>query len=440
MRAWVPSRRALLRGMLQGSAVAVGLPLLDVMLDGNGEALAGGEALPIRFGLFFWGNGNIPDRWVPTGEGASWVASDQLQPVVGLRDVLTVVTGLSMRLPNVHPHGSGAAGVLSARPVLDSNPSSFSGPSLDQIIAGEIGGSTLYRSLQTAASDIQGLSFNGPNSRNPAESDPFALYDRLFGATFVEPGGEGVVDPRLGLRRSVLDAVDGDLTRLQARLGAVDRARLDQHLTGVRELELRLARLQEDPPDLEACEAPPAPAASFPDLGARPQLQARNRAMADLLAMAFACDQTRVFGHYFTEPINDVLFDGVTAGHHDLTHNEPGGQPEVHAITLLCVEAYASFVEAFRAIPEGAGTLLDRCAILGTTEVSLGRTHSVDDLPILIAGSAGGRLVNGIHYRGVGQENVTKLLLTLARATGALLPSLGVDDALTSDGLSGIEV
>lgn len=433
-------RRAVLRGMFQGAAVAVGLPLFDCWLNPNGTALASGGALPVRFGLFFWGNGTLPDRWIPEGEGPGWVASDQLVAVEGLRDVLTVITGMSVKLPNIHPHGSGAAGVLSAGPVLEDNPSSFAGPSIDQIIAQAVGNGTLYRSLQTAASTIQGLSFNGPNSQNPAESDPYALYERLFGPTFVEPGSEPIVDPRLGLRRSVLDVVGSDVERLQARLGASDRVRLDQHLTGIRELELRLALLQQDPPDLEACVRPLAPLPAYPDVDGRPQLAARNRAMADLLAMACACDQTRVVSHYFTEPINDLLFDGATAGHHDLTHNESGAQPQCHQITVQCVEAYASFVEAFRAVPEGTGTLLDACAILGTSEVSLGRTHSVDEMPLLIAGSACGQIRNGVHVRGVGQENVTKVLLTLARACGALLPSLGVDDAHTSDGLSAIEV
>jgi hypothetical protein len=440
MSAWRPDRRAVLRGLFQGTTIAIGLPLLESMLDGSGEALAGGGALPVRFGLFFWGNGTIPERWIPSGEGPGWVASDQLAPLDGLRDVLTVVTGLSMKLPNVHPHGSGAAGVLSGMPVFPENPSSFSGPSIDQVIAQAVGGSTIYRSLQTAASGTVGLSFNGPNSRNPAESNPYALYERLFGPTFVEPGDTPIIDPRLALRRSVLDAVGSDLDRLNTRLGQADRTRLDQHLTGVRELELRLARLQEDPPDLEACLRPPAPLAAYPDVEGRPQLQARNRAIADLLAMACACDQTRVFGHYFTEPINDLLFDGASAGHHDLTHNEQGEQPEVHEITVQCVEAYASFIEAFRSVPEGDGTLLDRCAILGTSEVSLGRTHSVDELATLVAGSASGQLVNGIHHRAVGQENVCKLMLTLARACGALVPSFGVDDAFTADGLSAIEV
>ncbi|MCB9677877.1 MAG: DUF1552 domain-containing protein [Alphaproteobacteria bacterium] len=434
------NRRTLLRGMLGGTAVAVGLPLLEQMLDANGTALANGGALPVRFGLFFWGNGVVPDHWIPQGTGTGWVASEGLAPVEHLRSVLTIVTGTSMRLPNIHPHSSGAAGILSGAPVLADNPGSFSAPTIDQIIAAEVGDATLFRSLQTAATDINGLSWNGPNSRNPAESDPYALYERLFGPTFVEPGSGGVVDPRLGLRRSVLDGVMGDIAALQGRLGSADRTRLDQHLTGVRELETRLARLQEDPPDLEACVAPEAPLASFPDIDGRPQLQARNRAIAKLLAMAFACDQTRVFGHYFTEPINDVLFTDATAGHHDLTHNEPGDQPEVQAITLQVMEAYAAFVEEFQAIPEGGATLLDSCAILGCTEHSLGRTHSVDDLPLLIAGSACNAIVNGVHHRAAGQDNASKVMLTLVRAAGVLAPTFGVDEAETSDGLSEIEV
>ncbi|MCK6518447.1 DUF1552 domain-containing protein, partial [Myxococcota bacterium] len=96
---------------------------------------------------------------------------------------------------------------------------------------------------------------------------------------------------------SALDAVMGDIATLNARVGSEDKLRLEQHLDGVRPLETRLARLEEDPPSLESCARPATPEASYPDLDGRPQVSARNRVMADMLAMALACDQTRVFGH-----------------------------------------------------------------------------------------------------------------------------------------------
>jgi hypothetical protein len=231
----------------------------------------------------------------------------------------------------------------------------------------------------------------------------------------------------------------GDLDRLNARVGTADRARLDQHLTGVRELEQRLARLQEDPPDLESCARPAEPLPSYPDAAGRPQVAERNRAMAELIAMALACDQTRVFTHFLTEPVNDVLFEGASAGHHDLTHNEPGDQPEVHEITVQCIERLADFLSALDAVPEGDGTLLDACAVLATTEVSLGKTHSLDEMPVVVAGSGCGTLRTDLHHRSVSRQNASELLLTLVRAMGVSAASFGAEEGLATTTVTELE-
>lgn len=436
-----PSRRHLLRGVLQGSAIFVGLPFLQ-RFAGRGSAQACGEGLPKRFGVFFWGNGNRPDRWTPTSDGADWELSEELAPLINVKSKLAVVSGLSVKVPNLLPHTSGAGGLLSGMaPISEGGTESFAGPTIDQVIAAEVGGDTLFPSLQTGATDCSGESWNGRDSRNPPETDPYTLYERLFGPTFREPGEEGIVDPTLGLRRSVLDAVMGDIGSLQARLGADDKARLDQHLTGVRELETRLARLEEDPPSLESCGRPATePLASYPDVDGRPQISARNRIIADMLAMALACDQTRVFGHYLTDPVSNPLFPDATAGHHNLTHDEGGDQPEVHAITTQIVAELAYLLEALDAVPEGSGTLLDNCCVLGCSEVGLGQTHSIDDVPIVLAGGLCGALQTGIHHRSYTGDNSASLMLSIIRAMDILAPSFGSDDAYTEDGLSEIEV
>ncbi|MCB9764180.1 MAG: DUF1552 domain-containing protein [Alphaproteobacteria bacterium] len=436
-----PTRRTVLRGLLGGAAVTVGLPPLQCFFNESGTAWADTGGFPKRFGLFFWGNGHLPERWLPLSEGAGYTLSDQLAPLAGVQDLVTVVTGLNVQVPNEVPHGSGAAGLLTGMaPLIENGSDTFAGPSVDQIIAEAIGRETLYSSLQTACSNINGLSYNGPNSRNPPEYSPYAFFERLFGAGFREPGSDAEPDPNLALRRSVLDAVMEDAATVQANVGYEDRLRVEEHLDGVRELELRLARLQEDPPNLEACLRPDAPATEYPDVDGRPQLSAINRAMCDLLAMALACDQTRVFTHFFSQPVSDVLYPGATAGHHDLTHNEPGEQLQVHDIVVQIVAEYAYMVSALAGIAEGDGTLLDHCVVLGTSEVGFARTHSLNDLPILIAGSAGGVLRQGIHYRAVGGENASKMMLSLIRSMDILATEFGTEDARATDGLSGIEV
>lgn len=434
-------RRTILRGLLGGAVVTVGLPPLEAFLDLTRKAGATcGGVIPRRFGLFFWGNGNRPEQWLPIGEGESWELSEELAPLVNVKDRITVVSGMSVKTGNVTPHTSGVAGLLTGAAEIESGGTmTFARASIDQYIAGKVGGETIYSSLQTSASGASGLSYNGPNSQNPPESSPYALFERVFGAGFRLPGEEGVVDPTLGLRRSVLDAVMADVNTLKGRVGAADAIRLEQHLDGVRELEQRLARLQEDPPNLESCSMPDEPLPDYPDVDGRPQLAARSRAMIDLVAMALACDQTRVFGHWFTDPVTDVLFDGATAGHHSLTHNEAGEQPEVHDITVQVMEEFAYLVEKLASIPEAEGSLLDNCVVLATSEVSEARLHSVEDMPVVIAGGGCGALRTGYHYRSYTGENVTKVMLTLVRAMDIPDTSYGEGEGLVTDGLSEIE-
>ncbi len=434
------SRRTVLRGLFRGAGVFLALPTLEAMLNGNGNAYACGGAIPRRFGLFFWGNGNLPFNWTPTGDGADWTLSEQLQPLAAVKDQITVVSGYSVKLVNAYPHSSGAAGILSAAPIVEvGTDETFSAPSIDQVIAAEIGNDTLYRSIQTGATSMTGLSYNGPSSINPPETDPYALYQRLFGDTFREPGEEGLVDPKLALRRSVLDSVMSDISALEKRVSASDRIRLDQHLTGIRELEERLSQLEADPPNLEACSRPAEPLASYPDVDGRPQISARNRAMVDMLAMTLACDQTRVFAHYLTEPVSDWLFPDAIAGSHQLTHDENDPQPQVNANTITCVTEFAYLVEAFRNVPEADGTLLDNCAIFGGSEVSEGRTHSLDEMPIVIAGAACGALKTGLHHRSYTQDNASKVLLTLIRSMDIPMAEYGVEEAHVTDSISEIE-
>lgn len=437
-----PSRRTVLRGLLRGAVVSVALPPLECMFNGNGTAYACDGILPQRFGLYFWGNGNNPERWTPTGEGfgEDWQLSEQLAPLAQVKDLISVLTGFMVKIPNELPHTSGLIGVLTGAPPWEEGESNgFDLPSIDQLIAAEIGGDTVYRSLETGAARNSGNSWIDRTTRNPIETSPHAFFERVFGATFREPGSEGVVDPKLALRRSVLDAVLDDISGLRSQVSAADSQRLEQHFEGVRALELRLARLQEDPPELAACSRPEAPAADYPDQDGRQQISAVSRAMVDIHAMALACDQTRVFSHWLTDPVGNELFPGATDGHHNLTHDEGGDQPQCNAITIACIEEYAYLVQALQAVPEGDGTLLDNCAVLATSEVSMARTHSLEETPLIIAGSACGALRTGQHIRSYSRDNTSNAMLSVVRAMGILAPGFGDGVGYADQGVSELE-
>ena len=137
-----PSRRGVLRGVLAGSAVTIGLPWLEIFAGRSARA----ESLfPTRFGVWFWGNGNRPDQWLPTGEGQgdAWALSEQLAPLVNVKRKLNVITGMAVKVPNYIPHWSGAGGLLTGFDATgDEDDWTVQGPTIDQIIADRIGGDT----------------------------------------------------------------------------------------------------------------------------------------------------------------------------------------------------------------------------------------------------------------------------------------------------------
>lgn len=437
------TRRTALRGLLGGAAVSIGLPPLERFFNGNGDAHAADCApLPQRFGLFFWGNGVHPEAWIPPDVGPGFTPSAILEPFAALRDKISIVSGTKVLTGNPIAHWSGVSGVLCGAPLeVRGDEHRFRAPTIDQLIAREIGGQTRFRSIETGNDRLgDPVSQAGPDAPIPFEASPARFFERLFGGSFTAPGEAPIIDPRLDLRKSVLDAVKGDANRLKMRLGAADAARLDKHLTGIRELEQRIALLQANPPDLAACMRPAAPPGEVPDIDGRPQTAITNRLFADLVAMALACDQTRVFSHVGSSPLSHILYPGASDDHHRLTHDEQGGQPQVRQIIMQLMNDFAYFLNALDAIEEGDGTLLDHTVILGTTDCAYGQTHSVEEYPILLAGSACGRIKTGVHYRSAAAESVSHVGLSLVRAMGIQARAFGLDVGEVTEGLSAIEV
>ena len=442
-RALSLNRRRFLRGLAAGSTVAIGLPALELFLNDNGNAYASGASFPKRFGLFFWGNGMHVDRWIPemAGMNGDWELSEQLMPLASVKNKFSLLTGLEVKVPNLLAHGSGQGGFLTGQDIAiyDSESYTFKGPSIDQVIAAEIGGATSFRSIELAVEPgARGYSYVSPDTQNIPESDPALVFERLFGAGFREPGEEGTIDPSLGLRRSVLDAVMEDVNTLHNQLGQSDRIRLEQHLDSIRDLEQRIALMESDPPDYEACMRPEEPI-PIPDIDGRPQISERCRVITDMIAMAYACDLTRVLSLWYSDARSNLLFPGATAGHHQLTHDEPGEQPQVNDIVKYIMSDMAYFIEKMDGVVEGDETLLDHSVFLCTSDVSNGRTHQIDEFPIIIAGNAGGRLINGLHYRSTSKENTSLVAYSILSSLDILQSSFGEGDAQATQGLSSLE-
>jgi hypothetical protein len=447
----VLDRRTFLRGAALGATAAIGLPTLEAMLDPHGEALASGAPLPRRLGVFFFGNGVRLDRWTPSATGANYPLSEALRPLVNVRDHVNVVSGYRAKAGyGRRGHHDGCAAILSGIPFIElphessSYSSKFGGPSIDQVAADRIGAGTTFPSVQLAVSKrvigsegptLRYLSHRGPDSPLEPEFSPRAVFQRLFG-NFTPAS---TTDPTAGLRSNVLDLVKDDLRRLEARLGTLDRQRLDAHLTGISQLQREIAAL---PPMVTTqCALPGDPGVENVDADGNEPLEAVSRAMADLVAVAFACDLTRVVTLQLTGSVGYTTYHmfGQTRGNHDLSH-EASERDAVHAGVVWNVQQFAYLLEKLKATPEARGTLLDSSVWLFTSDVAEGETHSSDDYPILVAGGGGGALkYPGVHHRGTTQDNTSDVLLTVLRAAGTGLTEVGADQGHSSQPCRAIE-
>jgi hypothetical protein len=431
-------RRTLLRGTLAGGAVSMGIPLLDCFLNEQGTALAQGAPLPLRFGAWMWGCGMNPERWTPATQGVGYDLPIELEaldrevaPGVKLRDQVSILSGFDVHLdgrPNF-PHTAGLMGTLTGNLPLEDY--TVPAPTLDTLIAAHLGGQTRFRSLEMSATGNrnQSYSFEAQGVANAPEISPTALYTRVFGPEFADPNaGPFTPDPRLMLRQSVLSVVKEDRERLVQRVGTHDKQRLEQYFTSVRQLEQQLEILLAGPPDLESCERPPSP--SGESLGTEvAQSTLTNQLMADVLSFALACDQTRVFSLMFSDRISGLRQAGSSSLHHQLTHDEAiddelGYQPEATEFIYASMEAWADFIERLAAIPEGDGTLLDNCLVLGHSDVSFAKVHGITGVPMMIAGSAQGALRPGVHVRGATSPS-TRAGLTIQQVMGLNTESWG---------------
>lgn len=439
-------RRRLLRGLAAGIPITIGLPRLDAMLDGNGRAYAGGAPLPRRFGVWTFANGVHLERWVPARTGPDWPLTEELTPLAPVKRHVTVVSGLDLPWDD-RPHASGHTVLMTAARMAGVDDASYTArrPSIDQLVARSLAGETPLRSLEIGVENGEahekGTAFhwwshNGPNSPNRCTYDCREVFARLFGDV---AGGDPSQAAQIAReRRSVLDAVLADARRLARDLGTSDRSRLEQHLEGIRAVEARINRR-----GAIVCQAPTVPEGELlgPQLGV--DYEARgplvNRTMAELLALALSCDLTRVFTFQHSKPGSRMAVASIGFGrYHDVTHNEPGEQPKCIATIKLFMRELRVFVETLAAVREGDGTLLDRCGILASTDCTTPRMHGAKDFPMLVIGSAGGRLRPGIHVRGKG-ENACRVPLSIARAVGASVPAFGEAEGRLTEGLAEIE-
>jgi hypothetical protein len=416
MRARSWSRRALLQGLVAGTAAAA-------ITAAGRRAIANGRAR--RLIVFYFPDGvagrsqdGMGTLWWASGAGSSLMLSELLQPLEARKGDCVFVRGLHMGSTDEGSHPGGAKKLLT-------NKDGGGGTSIDQHLANTVGRETMHRHLylgvQANANNASGdkfISYPSAGVTVPPEDDPVRAFRRLFGGGAV--GGMPAPAPsnnELDDDRSVIDSALADLAQLKQRAGASEAAKLDLHLEALRELETRLRAMSSS----MMMGTPPPASCSMPRLEyeelSGPALYAPEnfprilRAQTDLMVTAMACGLTKVGVIQCSQHTSELImsrfmgsemFDpGFDMRSHQASHY---GARQDRANRLFTdfvkqrrwwVSQFAYLLEQLRARPEGDGTMLDHSVVLLCSEVSDGNTHSHSDMPFVVAGRAGGSISTG---------------------------------------------
>ena len=430
--------------MMNGGVVSVGLPLLNCFLNENGMAMASGAPVPLRFGTWQWGMGMSESVFVPKQTGANFDLPEEISMLAPVQQHINLFTNFDVfrdDSPNVCHH---TGWVLLRSGMAPGHPTDLPGETIDVSIARQLGNATRFRSLSaTATGDSRDTySYENGSSVNTPEWSPLRFYQRLFGAGFQDPNADTFTpDPNVMLRKSVLSAVLDDTKKLNKELGAEDRGRLDQYMTGIRDLERRFDLQMVRPEPREACVVPGRPRALPAGVDAGLVSQ-RHRQFVDLMLIAMACDQARVTNINLTSAFAGTTKPGYDKPHHTATHEEPvddalGYQPNCSWYTRRAMEEWAYYVDALANFKEGDGSLLDNSLIYASTDQSFAKIHAIDGIPMFTAGKAGGRIRTGIHVNG-GGDKACRLGYTVQRLMGLDIESWGDKSNRTSSEINEI--
>lgn len=434
------SRRTVLRGL----GTAMSLPFLDVMSSTRLLAATGSNSKPpLRMGFFYVPNGmHMPD-WTPSKEGFKFDLPPTLAKLSDHQDSINLLTGLALDGAKAHGDGGGdharsvAAFLTGAHPRKTNGADIQNGISVDQMTAKYVGDATRFASLELgleasaqagncdsgySCAYASNMSWRGPTNPMAKEVDPGALFDRLFAGQSVKETKQAK-SVREKFRKSILDFVLEDANRLHKTLPTVDQRKLDEYLYSVRDVEKRVGgaeklRLNEDGvPDY------PRPS------GVPKELSKHSELMVDMVTLAFQTDSTRILSFMFTNAGSNRSYPeiGVGEGHHEVSHHGKSEhkQEMIAKINRYHVERFAYLMDRLKQIPEGNGTLLDNCMLVYGSGISDGDRHNHDDLPILLAGGAGGRIKTGRHIRYDNGTPLCNLYVWMMQQMGAKTDKFG---------------
>ncbi len=394
------------RTVLKGVGASVALPLFDALTP----ALAQKAPKPtLRFGTIYIPHGVIMDVWMPKTTGTNFELPVILKPLAGLREHFNVVTGLYSEGANAHSACPGFFSACAHAPrgnLIELN------TSIDQVVAQKIGQETTFPSMELAIEDssnifgtcaadflctyMDTISWRTPTQPLPMELNPRVVFERMFGGDGTSAEARRA---RLEQSTSVLDAVAEDVHGLAAKLGGRDRSRLDEYFANVREVERRILQA-EDQRSERRLEAPPTPS------GVPESFEEHVNLMFELQALAFQGDLTRVTSFMMGRELSGLSYPqiGIADGHNPVSHNNyDAKQIEKKAkIDTYNLSLFARFLQRLKDTPDGDSNLLENSLFVYGSGMSDGNVHNHLNLPVLLAGNAGGQLAGGRHIQ-VGQ-------------------------------------
>jgi hypothetical protein len=406
-------------------------------------AAATGDApsqFPRRLVYIYTPNGQNMVDWTPTTAGSDYALPKILEPLAPLKSEFSVLTGLTLDKARDHGDGGGdharalASYLTGCQARKTDGVNIRAGVSADQIAAERIGNLTRFPSLELGCEPgaqagncdsgyscaySNNLAWKSESTPVAKETNPRQVFERLFASSDARETKEARAKQDR-YHNSVLDFVLDDARRLKAQLGANDRAKLDEYLASVREVELRIERAGRfaiEPPEYDKPSGIPH------------DYQQHLRLMYDMIALALQGDLTRVSTFLAANAGSNRSYAdaGVSEGHHDLSHH--GGDKQKKAkITLINrfhAAQFAYFLQKLREVKEGTGTLLDNCMIMYGSGISDGDAHNHNDLPIILAGHGGGSLSPGRHLKYKNETPLANLHLSLLARMNAPADHVG---------------
>jgi Protein of unknown function (DUF1552) len=437
------SRRTVLRGL----GVTVALPFLEAMVPVATPLRRTAAASKTRLSAIEMVHGSAgstslgitKNLWAPAAEGAAFdLAPSSLAPLEPFRDYLTIVSNTDVRNAEAFEarevggdhFRSSATFLTQAHPKQTEGSDVHVGTSMDQLYAQAFGQDTPIPSMQLCIENVDQaggcaygyacvytdtISWAAPNEPLPMIRDPRVVFDQLFGdgATPLERAERRRTD------KSILDWITQEATRLKRNLGAADRARLNEYLNDVRELERRIQRIEERNTSGEVRELPSAP------VGVPDAFEDHVKLMFDLQAIAFAADITRVFSFKLGRDGSGRVYpgSGVNTGFHGASHHGENEQriAAFEKINRYHVSLVPYFLEKLKNTPDGDGNLLDHSMVVYGSPMGDSNLHNHKRCPLFIAGHANGTLAGNVHVKAPDGEPMANVML-------ALMDKLGLDD------------